>query len=112
MNETQLFTLAIDAASDLHNIKENSAKSNDLIVEVRELLQELTKPQDPTTLASLDQPLVETARTANGFEGMSAYEADSLQFMYMQTITGFVIAAALMLSLGVQLFQIFNKHWS
>lgn len=44
-------------------------------------------------------------------EALTEFESQSLEFSYMQTVTGIAIFVALLLTLGVQLFSIFNKHW-
>ena len=42
---------------------------------------------------------------------MTEYEQQSLGYMWMLSVTGIVIAAVLMLSLGVQLWNAFSDKW-
>ena len=42
---------------------------------------------------------------------MTEYETQQLGYMWMLSVTGIVIAAVLMLSLGVQLWNAFSDKW-
>lgn len=107
MDELQAVSMAVAAKEDLSFIRTN-------VTEICDLLKDLVKPSQevevPSDINSDDAQAVQTY--ANTYQAIEAdYMQDSLQFEYMQTVTGVVIAAVLMLMLGVQLFQTFNKHW-
>lgn len=110
MDEMQLLQMAIAAKEDLFHISSS-------VEEIKHLLQkefsgdnsDVEFPSE-VELSSVDGQPIEAYADSVVVYGDNQF-SDLLQFEYMQTVTGVVIAVTLMLSLGVQLFQTFNKHW-
>lgn len=109
MTDEALLDLAFSAAADVKGIKDAQLESNKALFELQKFLEDVRKENEPVVYSDALVPVVEE-HVSGGFEGMTQFEHETLEFAYMHTVTGFVIAATLLVSLGVQLFQTFNKH--
>lgn len=115
MDEAQIIELSLSAKNDLSNISAGVQQINEqvnLLVSERhaEIVQKLDNALaiEGESEAEDNQDIAETVEVT---VEPTQFETDLLQFEYMQTVTGILIAVTLMLSLGVQLFLAFNKHW-
>lgn len=116
MNEEQAVNLAVTASKELHELKQDTGDIRDMLDDyIRKDVtgvEDDSQPLESGDIVSEDlQPLAETEAVGVEEVQHSEFESDLMQFNYIQTVTGFVIAVVLLLSLGLQIFQAFNKHW-
>lgn len=112
MDEQEAISLVMAFKEDIFSIRSNVQEIKEIARVQLELENEqnlLLQPEiDTQNLEQIPEP--EPVETIAMTQAAEDYET-LIHFEYMQTVTCIVIAAVLMLSLGVQLFQAFNKHW-
>lgn len=102
MPEQDYSAVIADAYAQLKNI----AKDTEEMAEYARLDHEPTlEPVLPST-----HPEAEASALAEA-PAMTEYETQQLGYMWQLSVTGIVIAAVLMLSLGVQLWNAFSDKW-
>lgn len=117
MNEEQAANLAVTASKELHQLNQSNQDILEILdMYVRSKVSEFNQSDDSDSDGDIVSSLYDELSPmqqdgAIAVQEISEFESDVLQFEYMQTVTGIAIAIVLLLSLGVQLFQIFNKHW-
>lgn len=114
MNEQEAISLVMAFKEDLLGIRSNVQEIKEIVKSNFEFQKEnaiqLQPEIDLNDLEGISEPEPELIETVAMTQ--AADEHDELMKMeYMQTVLGIIITAVLMLSLGVQLFQTFNKHW-
>lgn len=102
MPEQDYSAVIADAYAQLKNISEDTA-------ELAEFARLDHAPEVEPVLPST-HPEAEASALAE-VPAMTEYEQQSLGYMWQLSVTGIVIAAVLMLSLGVQLWQCFSDKW-
>lgn len=110
MNELELVQMALAAKEDLFHISAATEEIKLLLRKEFDGDNSDVKLPSEVELSGVDGQSVEAYTDSVMVYGDNQF-SDLLQFQYMQTVTGVVIAVTLMLMLGVQLFQSFNQHW-
>lgn len=131
MNEEAIISAALSTKEDISCIKDNISQINDSIkavIEINKNEYEINKKVydlehgyfdkslniltdiNEIDLKTSNQEEIETVETVDT-EITSQFEKEITEFEYIQTVTGIFILVSLLLTLGVQLFQTFNKHW-
>lgn len=97
MPEQDYSAVVVDALSSVKGIQSG----------IDELVQYARADHEPQPLSELPAETVEAAEVP----AMTEFESQQLGYMWMLSVTGVVICAVLMLSLGVQLWQAFSDKW-
>ena len=98
MPEQDYSAVVVDALSSVKGIQSG----------IDELVQYARADHEPQPLSELPAETVEVVEES---AQMTEFETQQLGYMWMLSITGVVICAVLMLSLGVQLWQAFSDKW-
>ena len=98
MPEQDYSAVVVDALSSVKGIQSG----------IDELVQYARADHEPQPVAELPAEVVEAAEAP---AQMTGYEQQALGYMWMLSVTGVVVCAVLMLSLGVQLWQAFSDKW-
>lgn len=83
-------------------INQQKELQNVLIADDANIIKDFIEP---------DEQQVITYELPQAQEGLTTYEQASLHFAWAQTVLGIFILVALMLSLGVQLWNAFSEKW-
>lgn len=98
MPEQDYSAVFVDALSSVKGIQSG----------IDELVQYARADHEPQPLSELPADTVELVEEP---AAMTDFEQQALGYMWMLSVTGIVISAVLMLSLGVQLWQAFSDKW-
>lgn len=115
MNESEVLSLVFAFKDDISSIQGNVQEIKDIVKQnILNHPQEVKLP-DENEISLMDavdgQEVIEEVPSTYEMTIDAVQYNTLIKFEYMQSVTGIVICAALLLVLGVQLFQTFNKHW-